>query len=201
MFINRLYNEETLIMQMQGGNETAFTTVYHHYSPQLYHKILAVLKDKAVAEELVQEIFTRIWLKRSALDPARNFGAYLSTIAVNCVLDVFRKIKRDRVLRDRFAALITENYEHVEESMIYKECAQSAQKAVSLLSPQQYKVYQLCKVEGYTYKQAAEKLGISSFTVKEYLSAANKLIRAYMVQHTDAAMRMLLLLLITDLIK
>jgi RNA polymerase sigma-70 factor (ECF subfamily) len=201
LFVHRLYNEEELILQVRNGSEDAFTRVYHHYSPQLYHKILSVLKDSLLAEELVQEIFTRIWSKRSSLDPARNFGAYLSTIAVNCVMDVFRKMKRDRILLERFRNAVEHAYVHVEEGMMAKECRESVEKAIALLSPQQHNVYQLCKVEGYTYKQAAEKLGISSHTVKEYLSAANKVIRAYMTQHSDVLVGMLVLSIATAIIK
>ncbi|HEY0175339.1 MAG TPA: sigma-70 family RNA polymerase sigma factor, partial [Pedobacter sp.] len=63
------------------------------------------------------------------------------------------------------------------------------------LSPQQRNVYQLCKIDGYTYKQTAEKMGISPHTVKEYLSKASQLVKSYLLSNPDGFFILFFLLL------
>ncbi len=170
---------------MQAGSEEAFTTLYRHYSPQLYLNILKLVRDPLLAEEMVQELFTRIWLKRENKGLKENFTGYMYRIGQRLVLDFFRKLKRDRRLQERWRSLAEAHYEPVEEMMQHRHSSAILQRAIEQLSPQQKKVYDLVKVEGCTYKKAAEIMGISPLTVKEYVTATNKSIRSYVLSHID----------------
>lgn len=186
MTIECLHNETVLVQQMQAGNEKAFTALYRHYSPRIYLNILSMIHDPQSAEEIVQELFTKIWQKRDMHGLQENFAGYLFRSGQHLVHDFFRRIKRDRVLLERFRTLAEENYEHVEEAVFNHQSSLILKKAIDQLSPQQKKVYELVKVQGCTYKKASELLHISPLTVKEYLVASNKSIRSYLVNHIDA---------------
>jgi RNA polymerase sigma-70 factor (ECF subfamily) len=186
---------------MQAGNEEAFTALYRHYSPRLYLNLLGMLHDPLVAEEIVQELFTKIWQKREIGALQENFAGYVYRTAQHLVHDFFRKLKRDRLLQAGFRALVEENYEHVEEALYSQQSSAILKKAIDQLSPQQKKVYELVKLEGYSYKKASEVLHISPLTVKEYLVASNKAIRTYVVSHMDGMPGLLLLLLIGSSVK
>ncbi|MDP4261736.1 MAG: sigma-70 family RNA polymerase sigma factor [Bacteroidota bacterium] len=187
-----LYNEPWLVQEMQAGSEDAFTTLYRHYSPQLYINILKMIRDPALAEEMVQELFTRIWQKRESNSITESFAGYVYKAAQNLVHDFFRKVQRDRLLMERFRALTGEYYEHIEETFDHQQLSVVLKNAIDQLSPQQKKVYELVKIEGCTYRKAAEIMGISAFTIKEYLVSANKSIRSYISGHTDTALVLLL---------
>jgi RNA polymerase sigma factor (sigma-70 family) len=189
-----LHNETLLVEAMQAGNEVAFTTLYWHYSPQLYVNIFNITRDAVVTEEIVQELFTRIWQKRESKGLGENFAGYIYRIGQHLVHDYFRKVQRDHVLQERLRAIASEHYEHVEEMLQQQQSSGILQKAINQLSPQQKKVYELVKIDGYTYKNAAEIMGISALTVKEYLVAANKSIRNYIIGHAGNAISLLLLL-------
>ena len=182
-----LHNEALLVKEMQQGSEEAFTALYNHYGPRLYLNILRMIKDDLQTGEIVQELFTRIWQKRTSKGISENFEGYVYRVAQNLVYDFFRKLKRDHQLLVRFKALAEENYEYIEEGLQQKEHSRFLHKAIEQLPPQQRKVYELVKVEGCTYKKTAEIMGISPLTVKEYLVALNKSIRNYILTHTDAA--------------
>ncbi|MET0391696.1 MAG: sigma-70 family RNA polymerase sigma factor [Chitinophagaceae bacterium] len=182
-----------LIREMQSGSEEAFTTLYRHYSPRLYLNILGMIRDPLLAEEIVQELFTRIWQKRESAGLSGNFAGYLYRIGQHLVHDFFRKIQRDRRLLERFRPLAQEHYKHIEEALDYRQSSAILEKAIEQLPPQQKKVYELVKVEGCTYKKAAEIMGISPLTVKEYLVSTNKSIRHYVLTHADTAAYLLLL--------
>jgi RNA polymerase sigma-70 factor (ECF subfamily) len=176
---------------MQAGSEDAFTTLYRYYSPKLYMNILKMIRDPVLAEEMVQELFTRIWQKRESKGIGENFAGYIYRIAQNLVHDFFRKVKKDRLLLERFRRLAGEYYEHIEESFDHQQLSIVLKNAVDLLPTQQKRVYELVKLEGHTYKEAAEIIGISALTVKEYLVTANKSIRNYISGHTDTALGVL----------
>ena len=170
---------------MQSGDEEAFTLLYRHYSPQLYMNILRMVHDPMMAEEMVQDLFTRIWQKRTASAINENFSGYLYRVALNIVHDFFRKMKRDHQLFERFKNSIEESYKHIEEGVSNREASETLIRAIEQLSPQQKKAYQLVREEGFTYKRAAEIMNISPLTVKEYLSTTTKAIRRYLLRHAD----------------
>lgn len=199
MTAERLDNETLLVQQMQAGSEQAFTTLYRYYSPRLYLNILRMIHDPLLAEEMVQELFTRIWQNRTNKGIQEEFTGYMYRIGQNLVHDFFRKVQRDRRLKERFISIAGEHYENVEEALQFQESSAILQKAIAQLSPQQKKVYTLVKVEGYTYKKAAGIMGISPLTVKEYLVSTNKSIRKYVIQHMDAVIIAFIFLGITIL--
>jgi len=189
--MKNLFNESELVSEMQAGNQEAFTILYRHYSPQLYLNILRMTRDPLAAEEMVQELFTRIWQKRENKGIAENFTGYLFRTGQHLVHDFFRKIQRDQALLARFKNLISEDYDHIGQLLEAQQSSAVLRKAIDQLSPQQKKVYELVKVEGCTYKKAAEIMGISPLTVKEYLGAIKKSIQNYVLSHMDGAFMIL----------
>jgi RNA polymerase sigma-70 factor (family 1) len=171
---------------MQSGGEEAFTTLYRYYSPRLYLNILRMIRDPALAEELVQELFTRIWQKRDSQGIGEDFTGYMYRIALNLVYDLFRRLKRDRQLRRQFSSLATEFYEDIEQRLHSEQLSSILRQAIEQLPKQQRKAYQLVKLDGKSYKEAAENMGISPLTVKEYLSTATKTIRANLSEHAGS---------------
>jgi RNA polymerase sigma-70 factor (ECF subfamily) len=196
MSIEKLDNEMALVQEMQAGNEESFTILYKYYSPKLYLNILQIIHDKEMTEELVQELFTRIWQKRNSIGLKENFSGYMYRIAQNLTHDYFRKIKKDKKLLERFRLLAEEHYDNIEEALRRNQSTKILTEALQHLSPQQKKVYHFVREAGYTYKRAAEIMGISPQTVKEYLGAATKSIKKYILAHSDAESLFLLLLFV-----
>src|ERR1700744_4689408 len=126
---------------MQGGSEEAFTVLYQHYSPQLYLNIVRMVRDRQLAEEIVQELFTRIWQKRSSIGLAENFAGYMYRVGQHLVHDFFRKVKRDQQLMQRFRKFAEDEYLHVEEGLNYQRSLDLLGQALKELPPQQKKVY------------------------------------------------------------
>lgn len=195
MSLESLHNEHLLIEAMQAGSEPAFTTLYRHYSPQLYLNILGIIRDPLWAEEMVQELFIRIWQKRDSSGLQQNFRGYIYRMGQHLVHDFFRRVQRDRKLEERFKALASRHYSPIEEDVNNTQLKGLLQEAVEQLSPQQKKAYRLVRVEGHTYKQAAEIMGISPLTIKEYLTNSHKSIRSYIIHHTGGEVWSLLYLL------
>lgn len=186
-------NDTELVRLLKEGDAQAFTALYRKYAPQLYTSILRMVADEETAKEMLQDIFSRIWDKKENLNMEPNFAGYLVRSAQHLVYHFHKKLIRDKQLQDSFKKAIQVNYAPIEEALQHKEAEALLQKALTTLTPQQKKVFQLVKIDGYSYKEAAEFLGISSGTVKEYLVSANKVIRLYFANNRDSYLELALL--------
>lgn len=169
--------EKSLIRNLKDGDEHAFTALYNRYSPLLYLNILKLVKGEETALDILQELFIKIWNNRTAIDPEKDFRAYLFSITYNQVRDFFRKAARDRRLEDQLVALTTECYEHIEQLLQQKETAAILDKAIDALPVQQRRIFILCRVEGRSYEEVAAMLELSIATIGNQLSKATKTVR------------------------
>nr|WP_121272906.1 RNA polymerase sigma-70 factor [Pedobacter schmidteae] len=182
-----------LLLQLKQGYEPAFNKLYLTYSKTLYKKINGIVKDESVADELLQDLFLRIWEKRADLRPEYSFTAFLYTIANNLVYDYFRKVSKDKRLHARLLINAVDYYLQTEENLIGKETSAIIQQAISKLSDQQRKIFTLCKIEGKSYQQAAHLLGISVATVNSHMVNAMRSIKTYLYKNQEIGIALLLM--------
>jgi len=178
-------DEKILLSLMKAGDEKAFTLLYHQHRDRLYGNILIMVKDEVASEEMVQEVFAHIWQVRERLNVESNFAAYLAKAGRNRVLDFYRKVKRDRKLFERFCRTVTSGSGNLHCELDSREWQLYLDKVIEGLPGQQRKAYRLCKQEGMSYKEAADSMGISPYTVKEYLDNARAYLKKYL--HTSLA--------------
>lgn len=182
-----LSNEPELLHALRQGNENAFTQLYHHYSVSLYHNILSLVKDEHVAEELVQDVFSKIWKQKAGITIEKNFSGYLFVMARNRVFDFFQKVTRDRALYKRIKTIASEHYDHIEQAIFAKENADLLRRAIDTLPPQRKRAFELCKIEGLTYLQASEEMGVSLSTLKDHMVNALDSVRLYISKNIEVA--------------
>ncbi|HWW39361.1 RNA polymerase sigma factor [Pedobacter sp.] len=179
--------EETLLLHLQQGKETAFTEIYDQYSKPLFLKILRMTGDTEVAKELLQDLFLKLWEHRHLIDPSLSFKSYLYTIGVNLVYDYFRKEAKNKQLSAHLLAMAVDADVQTDELLISKENINMVRKAIDQLSPQRKKVYMLCKLEGKSYQEVSAELQISTSTIHDHIVKANSSIKKYLLNHPDFA--------------
>jgi RNA polymerase sigma factor (sigma-70 family) len=170
---------------LKTGNVLAFTQLYKKYSGKMYANMFKMVKDEQAVEEMIQVLFSRIWQQRAAISYETDFSAYLYRAASNLVCDFYRKLESDKRMMAHFKSSITEQYSHIEEGIYYRESQALLEQAMARLSPQQRHVYQLCKLDGCSYKETAAQLNISPYTVKEYLGKAKQLVKTFMTTNLE----------------
>jgi len=170
-------DEKTLLLQLRQGDHHAFEKLYHSYKLRIARNLYRLLKSDELAEEMMQEFFLKIWENRSQIDPEKSFRAYLFRISENMVYDFFRKASRDSKLRAQLKSNYIELYTHIEEGIFNKENKQRLSRAIELLPPQRRQIFILCKLEGKSYKEVSELLGISPSTINNQLLQANKFLK------------------------
>jgi RNA polymerase sigma-70 factor (ECF subfamily) len=179
----RLYNELELLSQISAGDEAAFTTFFHHYRNRVYSIALKISGSRAIAEEIVQDVFLKIWLKRTDLGHVQNFDAYFYIIVQNTVYKSLKRIAREHkdVVQPGKESFIT--IHDPEEYLVEKDYQSLLQKAINELPNQQREVYKLIREKGLKRKEVANLLNIHPETVKFHLSKAMKSLWSYCQLH------------------
>ena len=180
-------DERMLLILLQEGNKQSFEELYHRYKRRIYGNLKKLLKSDDLAEELLQEVFVKVWNKRHNLDVEKSFRSYLFRIAENLVYDFFRKAARDRKLEAHLTAAATKFYLHIEEALYTKESMAVLNKAVGLLPPRRRQIFTLCKLEGKSYEEVGLQLGISTSTINDHVVKATRSIREYLILTQDVA--------------
>lgn len=174
------------------NDEAAFSELYVRYKDKLYYFCLHLLKSKEEANDIVQEIFIRIWESRNFINPDLSFSSFLYTIARNRILNYFRDIDIDEKVKEILATQKVTEEEAIDSKIIYTEYQVILQNAISQLPPQRRKIFNMSRIESMSHKEIAAELGISVNTVQEHISEALKFIKAYFSKHADMSISLLL---------
>ena len=160
-------------------SEADFEQMYRLYSPRLFGWLLKLVKSASQAEEILQEVFLKVWEYRSSIDPNKSFRSFLFKIAENKVYDFFRKVSRDKNMESRLVASASANYTGIELLEQDDGNMDVLQKAIEGLPPQRQHVFRLCKLEGKSYQEVSAMLGISVSTISDHIVKGTKSIREY----------------------
>lgn len=190
--------ESDILLRLKAGDELALEELMSRYKGQLALSMSRLIKSREDIEELLQELFLRVWKNRDNLDPER-YLAYLYKIAENLVYDRLRKAAREKRLSVDYFAHIIEAYSHIEEGIFDKELLAVLQRGIQQLPEQRRRVFELCKIEGKSYEEVSQLLSISVATVNSHITNANASIKAYFKQHPELASMVLLVFLFANI--
>ncbi|RYY30508.1 MAG: sigma-70 family RNA polymerase sigma factor [Sphingobacteriaceae bacterium] len=179
MNFNSFDSEKELLLEVAAGNEFAFRKLFNLHHQKLGTYIYRITENQELAEEVVQDVFLKIWLNRKALEKVQNFNAYLFTVSKNHALNCLRQQSKEW-LQQKTWFTEQENLIENETGNYYK----LLDKAIDRLPKQQQKIYLLSRHERLRYSEIAAKLNLSKETVKKYLKIANQSITSYLIaQH------------------
>ena len=170
------YNEKKVLEMLAQGSEYAFTELFDHYRGRLFGVALRFLKSRHMAEEVVQEVFLKVWLRREDLINVINFEGYLLTMTRNHIFDGMKEIAKEAAVKSEFA-LDIKYVKGTDYALIEKQYEEFLQQAVIQLPPQQKQIFHLAKIDGLTHQAIAEQLRISRLTVKTHMAKALQTLR------------------------
>lgn len=172
--------EHQLLLKVAEGNQLAFNELFDRYHPTVHSTALKLTGDALLAEEIVQDTFLKVWLKKDELPNIGNFKGWLYTIARNFTYNALREAKteRERMLNFIEEAMIQEA-PSADTALKEKEFAAILSEAVALLPEKQRETYRLIKEQDLKRHEVAEVLQVSPETVKWNLEQAVKKVRTY----------------------
>ena len=186
-------SDQLLFRQISEGNEAAFTELFHRYTPKLRPFIIGILKLSAVADEVLQEVFLKVWVNRDILVNVQEPSAWLYRIASNLSLNQLRKQANEyKRLKETMAAEGLES-DNLLASLSAKELQQMIHEAVAALPLKRKEIYLMSREAGLSHKEIAERLNISVITVKNQVTTALKTIQEHIAKTSGVYVPLILL--------
>ena len=174
-----LHNEKELLQRTAEGDEAAFSVIFNTFRNKIYTVAYKLTESQTYAEEILQDVFLKVWLKRNNLIEINDFASWLFIITRNHTFSYLKKIatseKRNTISLQNLPVIDLP----ADSLLIDKDYQVILLEAIDKLTPQQKQVFRLCRTEGLKREEIAERLGISPETVKIHLAHALKNVRAY----------------------
>lgn len=185
------YDSE-LLMRIKEGDIVAFTALYKKYSAGIYTFCTNLTKSRQDAQDMVQEIFVKLWDSRQKLSPDASARGFLFVLAKNMLIDAYRKRVNDPVYEDYIEysnSLGSEDESRIE----YQEFLTIVKSQIDTLPPAQRRVMNLSKIENLSIKEIAERLNVSQQTVMNQSSQGLKHLREKLRRYLNGSLIILLL--------
>jgi len=167
--------ESRLVKSLSKGDILAFNTLYKEYSIRLYHFVNAYLKSKVESEEIVQEVFIKIWHNRGELKQELSFKSYLFTIAFNFLKKHFRT--KDQISKYINSGTINRTDNGTIENIKFNELFNQVNELVDKLPVRRKEIFIKSRFDGLSNGEIAKEMKITRKTVENQLTHALSFIR------------------------
>ncbi|TKG97010.1 RNA polymerase sigma-70 factor [Puteibacter caeruleilacunae] len=169
--------ERKYLAALKNGDTKSFDKLFSEYGKRLYHFSYGYLKSTEKAEDVVQEVFLRIWRNRHQLNPNLSFKAYVFKIAYHHILELFEQNNRQQVYQHQ---LLEESFvfnDDTNERLNYQMLLEKVENLILKLPERQRQVLLKRRKEGISIKEIASQLDIAPKTVENHLTEALKNIK------------------------
>jgi len=184
---NKSYEELQLLNKISQGNELAFKSLFERYRNQLYTYLFKITKSSQTAEEIVLDVFLKIWHGRQTITQIENFDQFLFRVAHNMAIDFLKSPKRNPLHQQEVWNLMHEpkSEENADNKLLLKNTEAIIGQAIDKLSPQRQKVFYLHHYHDLTNEEIAQKLNLTKNTVRNHLCSSIEFVRKYITLNVE----------------
>lgn len=175
--------DSRLLVALQADDPTAFETIYNHMASKLLHYINSRIQNREQSEEIVQEIFVSLWVRRQEIDIHNSIEAYLYAAAKYQLLNYIRSESVRNKYAEHFALFTSMQSENTEELINLTDLKTAIEEHVSQLPPKCQQVFRLSRFTGKSIQEIADEMSISTRTVENYITQALKHLRQALAQY------------------
>lgn len=165
---------QEIVQQVAAGNQLAFRQLYHGFHKRLFHFAFSLVKTKENAEEIVEDVFIKLWNQRQSIGQINNLKVYLYTATKNTALNYLSKKARESIVQpfDDIDITLAQTDLSPEEILITAELSQHIRTAVESLPPRCKMIFKLIREDGLRYKEVSEILNIAVNTIDAQMAIA-----------------------------
>jgi RNA polymerase sigma-70 factor (family 1) len=175
------HNETNLLELIAEGDEKAFRQLVHQYADLLGSHIYRITHSREQTEEIVQDVFLKIWMTRESLSDVRNFRTYLYVISRNHALNALQSLIREKTKQKEWQKSVLSVASS--DDNLDTERLSLLDQAIAQLPAQQQKAWILSRQERMKYHEIAKEMGLTQETVRKYVKLASISITKYMETH------------------
>lgn len=172
-----LHTEKELVKKLKEGDSFAFEVLFYKYRNKVKGFAVKIVPAQVDPEEIVQEVFVKLWLKKEAVDPGKDFQSYLFSIAKHLVLDHLKSAVNRKLyfVGEHFQQDLL--IEEGQENALQEDAEEKLQRLIDEIPERRREIFRLSRFEGLSYKQIAERLNISENTVDSQIRNALAFLR------------------------
>lgn len=172
------YQDEDLLSCIKQDDENAYTALYNRYWKRMFWQIARKLNSSAIAEELVQDIFADIWIRRHKIVIQSSFAAYLSAAVKYKIINTQAKQYRELSYKRHQEYIQETTLNTVEEYLSFEELREHLEQELALLPEKCSLSFKLCREEGFSQKEAAIQLQTTPKAIERNIARAVKSLSA-----------------------
>ena len=173
-----LDNDRALLERLKKGDVTCFEMLYTKYSGKLYNYVYNISKgDFYLAEEIVQNVFVKIWEIHQHINVEGSFNSFVFTVGRNMFLNIIRTRVQESLYHDYVIDNETQLENSVEKEVEYKMLEEQINKLIEKLPPARRRVYELSRVKHLSNKEIALQLDLSENTVRSQINKATQFLQ------------------------
>ena len=180
---NSLQVDRRVVELLKQGDAETFEKVFFSFAERIYYFAMRYMRNQHDAEEIVQEVFVKLWENRSNLNDQLSFSGYLFTIARNTIFNQNRKKVNEQAYQEYVKVFLENSTRRTEEDLIYSDIKGIVDKVVEDLPPQRKLIYKMSREKGLSYKEIAEELKLSERTVEAHIRLALKTLTQVLDEH------------------
>ena len=175
--------EKDLLRKVAEDGERAFCLLYMRYHQQLGSYVYTLSDSMETAEEIVQDVFMKVWSERKSLLEVNNFKGYLFVVSKNYALNVLKKSLRERELKESYYKYYREFIGDEMSGMVNLSYYKLLDQAIDQLPPRQKEVFLMSRHKRMKYAEIASLLNLSPESIKKYLKLATAFIVSHVRKH------------------
>ena len=166
-----------ILEQFKTGDRLAFELIYRQYADKVYRFASRYIRNNEDPEEVVQDVFIRLWNVRESVNSGLNFDNYLFTITKNLIFNQHRHKINEVYFQTVLLASIEQEHISQENEIIAEDLSRYIDKIIMGMPPKQQEIFNLSRKQLLPYKEIALQLDISEKTVEAHIHKALKTIR------------------------
>ncbi len=169
-------SDNLIVKQLKDGSKDAFKQLYNQYADRIHRFAYGYLKSDFDAEELVQEVFIKLWNNRQKLDSSQNLKSYFFKIAVNTVYDFIRRKNVEQAFQE-FLATESSSSNETWQEVVYQDMLSQIERFIKMMPEQRQRIFSLSREKGLSNDEIAEALNLSKRTVENQLYRATAFLK------------------------
>ncbi len=176
-------SDKLLVEKLKQGDEAAFADLFDKYSSKLYAVSRKLRMEHEEAEEVVQEVFLKIWRNRGSLNEELSFNAYILTIAKSIIIKSVRK-KAYHIAYEKYALGSSQSFDNkTEDYVVLSDMEAFSKKCLEQLPPQQRQVFMMKTKDNFSIEEISAELNLSKRTVENHFYRASKQLKDQLAKH------------------
>jgi len=176
------FNLEIVLQKLANDDKKALEELFNYYYPRLYNFSKSFLKLEEGIDDILQDVFLKIWNNRTNIYNPASFSSFIFTVTRNLLLNELRSRLNNQKLKEKVQKLALPEEFNSLEKVEYAELKSIVEQIVSTLPEKQKEVFILSRNKGFSHKEIAEKLDISTKTVEYHIAQSTATIKSKLKQ-------------------